>query len=182
MRRNAILAVAISLISLLAVSAAGIAQQPDTGQSQKPGMGMMDHGMMGPDMMGRGGMMGMMQGGCPMMGMMSGDGNMPSFAEGRIAFIKAELAITDTQKSVWDAYSAALSKNLEGMQGMRKTMMGAMQAASPVERLDRHVTAMEGRLQTLKDVKPALAALYAALSDDQKKKADGLLTGMGCMM
>ena len=28
----------------------------------------------------------------------------------------------------------------------------------------------------------ALAALYDTLSDDQKKKADELLTGMGCMM
>ena len=27
-----------------------------------------------------------------------------------------------------------------------------------------------------------LAALYAALSDEQKKKADQILTGMGCMM
>ena len=41
---------------------------------------------------------------------------------------------------------------------------------------------MEGRLQALKDIKPALAALYEALSDDQKKKADQLLTSMGCMM
>ena len=182
MRRNAILAIAISSISLLAVSAAGVAQQTDDGKSQSPSMGMMGHGKMGPGMMGRGGMMGMMGGGCPMMGMMGGEGNMPSFAEGRTAFIKAELAITDAQKSVWEAYSAALRKNLESMQGMRKTMMGTMQAASPVERLDRHITAMEARLQSLKEVKPALADLYAALSDDQKKKADGLLTGMGCMM
>jgi hypothetical protein len=180
MRRNTLLAFAISSLSLLAVSAAGLAQQPDGDNSQSPGMGMMGHGMTGPGMMGRGGMMGMMGGGCPMMGMMGGD--MPSFAEGRTAFIKAELAVTDAQKSVWGAYSAALRKNLESMQGMRKTMMGGMQAASPVERLDRHITAMEARLQSLKEVKPALAALYAALSEDQKKKADGLLTGMGCMM
>jgi hypothetical protein len=39
-----------------------------------------------------------------------------------------------------------------------------------------------GRGQSLKEVKPALAALYAALSEDQKKKADSLLTGMGCML
>jgi hypothetical protein len=187
MRRNAILAFAISSISLLTVSATGIAQQPDAGQSQQQGMGMMDHdmkggGMMGQGMMGRGGMMEMMGGGCPMMGMMGGDAGMPSFANGRVAFIKAELAITDAQKGVWDAYSTALGKSIEGMQGMRETMMGAMQAASPVERLDRHITAMEGRLQSLKAVKPVLAALFAALSDDQKKKADGLLTGMGCMM
>jgi hypothetical protein len=31
-------------------------------------------------------------------------------------------------------------------------------------------------------MKPALAGIYAALSADQKKKADDLLTGMGCMM
>ena len=41
---------------------------------------------------------------------------------------------------------------------------------------------MEARLQSLKEIKPALAALYAALSEDQKKKADDVLTGMGCMM
>jgi hypothetical protein len=41
---------------------------------------------------------------------------------------------------------------------------------------------MDGRLASLTEVKPALAALYAALSDDQKKKADQILTGMGCMM
>ncbi len=80
------------------------------------------------------------------------------------------------------AYAAALRKNLEGMQSMHKSMMSATQAANPVERLDRHISAMDSRLQSLKEVKPALAALYAALSEDQKKKADDLLTGMGCMM
>ncbi len=155
----------------------------------------MEHGMMGSDndkgmrgpgmgggMMGKGGMMGMMAGGCPMMGMMMGGGGMPMHREGRIAFIKAELAITDAQGKVWDAYAEALKKNMQSMQDMRKTMMAAQAGKTPVERLDAHVTAMEGRLQALKDIKPALAALYDALSDDQKKTADELLTGMGCMM
>jgi hypothetical protein len=180
MRPNAILTLATLAITLFATATAGLAQQPDADQGPPAGMGMMGGGMMGH---GRGeGMMGMMGGGCPMMGMMGRNGDASTFAEGRIAFIKAELAITEAQKDVWEAYSAALRKNLESMQGMRKTMMGTMQAASPVERLDRHITAMEARLQSLKEVKPALADLYAALSDDQKKKADGLLTGMGCMM
>lgn len=189
MRRYALLAVAISAISLLAIGS-GVAQQPDD-KSVAPGMGMMRHGMTGPGMMGpgmmdRGGMMGMMGGGCPMMGpmmgMMRGDGDTPAYAEGRIAFLKAELAITDAQQSVWNAYATALRMNLEGMQGMHKTMMGMMQAATPVERLDRHIAAMNARLQSLKDIKPALDGLYSALSDEQKKKADTLLTGMGCMM
>ena len=41
---------------------------------------------------------------------------------------------------------------------------------------------MESRSNALKDVKPALAKLYEALSAEQKKKADEILTGMGCMM
>jgi hypothetical protein len=143
---------------------------------QGPG-GMMDGMIGGQGMMGmmRGrGMMGMMES-CPMMGG-------TAHSEGRIAFLKAELAITDQQKGVWEAYAAAIKKNLEGMQGMRATMMKVMQAKSPVERLDAHIAAMEGRLGALKELKPALANLYSALSEEQKKKADELLTGMGCMM
>ena len=60
--------------------------------------------------------------------------------------------------------------------------MKVMQAKSPVERLDAHLAAMENRITVLRELKPSLADLYAALSEDQKKKADQLLTGMGCMM
>jgi hypothetical protein len=41
---------------------------------------------------------------------------------------------------------------------------------------------MDSRVSALKEIKPALAKLYDALGSDQKKKADELLTGMGCMM
>jgi hypothetical protein len=189
MRRNAIVALGTLSISLIVMVAAGVAQQPDAGQTPQADSDMMDEGMMrpgmaGPGMMGqgrgRGGMMEMMGGGCSMMGMTDRDGG--PFAEGRIAFIKAELAITDAQKEAWNTYAAALRKNLESMQSMHKTMMSATQTEGPVERLDLHITAMESRLQSLKEVKPGLAALYAALSEDQKMKADSLLTGIGCMM
>jgi len=148
---------------------------PQGGMMQ--GCGMMG-GMM-PGMMQGGGMMAMMRmmENCPMMG-----GGVAAHAEGRIAFLKAELGITDQQKGAWEAYAAAIKKNLEGMQGMRETMMKVTQAKSPAERLDAHIAAMESRVTALKELKPALTALYAALSDDQKKKADELLTGMGCMM
>jgi hypothetical protein len=143
---------------------------------QGPG-GMMDGMMGGQGMMGmmRGrGMMGMMES-CPMKGG-------TAHADGRIAFLKAELVISDPQKAAWEAYAAAVKKNLEGMQGMRQTMMKVMQAKSPVERLDAHISAMDSRVNALKELKPALADPYASLSDDQKKKVDELLTGMGCMM
>ena len=128
---------------------------------------MMQRGMMGRD--------------CPMMGMMMG-GSKSTFSDGRIAFLKAELAITDSQKPVFDAYAAVLKDNLQNMHAMRQSMMGGMSAKTPAERLDAHLSMMEGRTASLRKVKPKLEALYAALSDDQKKKADELLTGMGCMM
>ena len=160
--------------------AAEAGEASDMSSGQTMGGATMGGGMMGSKK-SRGGMMGMMAGGCPMMGAMMGDGETPSYSAGRIAFLKAELAITDTQQKVWDAYAEALKHNLQGMQDMHKTMMTAMMGKTPVEKLDAHVTAMESHLTALKEIKPALAALYEALSPDQRKKADGLLTGMGCM-
>jgi hypothetical protein len=148
---------------------------------------MMGGGMASPDsqwhmMRGVGPMSGLMSGDCPMMaGMMRGE-DMPSFAEGRIAFLKAELAITDAQKGVWDTYADALRANFQGMHDMRQTMKGRASDMTPVERLEMHLTAMEARVKALQMIKPPLAALYAALAPDQKKRADGLLISMGCMM
>ncbi|KUO64179.1 MAG: hypothetical protein APF80_17320 [Alphaproteobacteria bacterium BRH_c36] len=162
-----------------------------TKPSEMPGGGMMGKGMMkdgqmGPGMMGKGMMggmgRGMMGGNCPMMGMMAGSDDQETHASGRIAFIKAELGITEGQQPVFDGYAAALKKNLDGMHAMRATMMSSMQSGTPVERLEAHVKAMEGRLASLKEVKPSLASLYNALDEQQKQKADKILTGMGCMM
>jgi predicted lipid-binding transport protein (Tim44 family) len=151
-------------------------------QPQTPG-GMMGPGMMGPGMMGPG-MMGRMMGngqadvmaGCQMMG------GGAVHTEGRVAFLRAELAITDAQKAVWDAYAAEIKKNLRSMQDMQKMMTTMVNAKTPLERIDARIAVMDKRAQALKEVKPALAALYAALSPEQKGKADQILTGMGCMM
>jgi hypothetical protein len=174
----------LAIIAFIAIAfAAGDLGYPSAraqqGGQMWPGMGEgMGPGMMGADW----GRMGMMGGGCPMFGMMMGGDTRPIYREGRIAFLKAELAVTDAQGKVWDAYAEALKKNMQSMYDMRQAMFAARSGTTPVERLEAHVTAMEGRLQALKDIKPALAALYDSLSEDQKKKANELLTGMGCMM
>ena len=86
-----------------------------------------------------------------MMGMMMG-ADTSTFAERRTAFLKAELAITDAQKAPWEAYAAALKKNLQGMRAMRQTMTKVMEVKTPVERLEAHIAAMDGRLTSLKEV------------------------------
>jgi len=141
--------------------------------SRMPG-GMMGDGagrpMMG--MMGQGGMM-------PMMGMMG----MGDHVEGRIAFLKTELKITDAQTPQWNAFADALRANARRMSEMRSTMMpGGMmgQSGAPVsavDRLDRMEKMMAAMLEAVKATKSALAPLYAVLNDEQKKLADQLIHG-----
>jgi len=147
---------------------------PDADNTRQRGMmgQMMGGGMMGGGMMGRN---------CSMAGMMKGGGG-DTFVAGRIAFLKAELAITADQTDVFEAYADALKNNLQGMHAMRQNMMGMMDAKSPVEQLDGRLAMMEARLETLKSIKEPLAALYSTLSDMQKEKADKVLTAAGCMM
>lgn len=173
-------------VSLMAIGAA-FATVPSKTHAQRANGGMMG-GYGGGGMMNPGHGYGMMEnygpgmmGGCSMMGATS-DGKMPTFAAGRIAFLKAELGITDAQKGVWDSYATTINDNLQSMQGMWQTMRAMAEAKTPAERLDAQIDAMESRVSTLKEVKPALGKLYDALSDEQKKKADEVLTGIGCMM
>jgi hypothetical protein len=136
-------------------------------------MGQDDGGMMG--MMGRGGMMGMCH--SAMMGMMG----MGDHVEGRIAFLRAELKITDAQMSAWNTFASVLRSNGQHMGEMRKSMMqGGMMARggaaiSAPDRLDRTEKMMTAALDAVKATKSALTPLYAVLTDEQKKTADGLL-------
>jgi hypothetical protein len=105
-----------------------------------------------------------------------------SFAEGRIAFLKAELNITDSQKTSWDAFADALKNNLQSRRDVWRSVRAAHETDSPLGRLDALIAAMETRLAALKAIKPALSTFYADLNAAQKKTADELLTGVGCMM
>ncbi len=122
--------------------------------------------MMG--MMGQGGMM-------PMMGMMA------DHVEGRVAFLKTELKITDSQASQWNAFADALRANAQRMGAMRNTMMqgGMMSGASVTapDRLDRMEKMMTTMSEAMKATKAALTPLYAVLTDEQKRSADQLIHG-----
>ncbi len=111
-------------------------------------------------------------------GMMMGYGPM---MEGQLAYLKAELAITDAQKEAWDAYVNSVKARATTMQGMRAAMMQSMQSGSAVDRMEAHTQAMQSMVESMKATKPATEALYKVLTDEQKKKAD-LLLGNGCCM
>jgi hypothetical protein len=131
------------------------------------GQGKMEQGM--------GGMMGQGMEKMPMMGMMHGP-----MLEGRLAYVKAELGITEAQAAAWKEYEEAVRANAESMQDMHQTMMQAMRAGSAVEKLEKHAAAMEARAKALEALKEPTTKLYEALSPEQKQKADRLL-GTGLM-
>lgn len=163
---------------------------PPAGQSGA-GQGMMGGGMMG------GGMMNMMGGNMPMMNMMQmmggrqaecGMGGMGTIdrIEGRIAFLRAELKITDAQNAVWSAFADALRANAKSLGEVRASMMSQTGAGqqSLVDRLALQEKWLSARLEGTRAIKSALTNLVGTLSDDQKKTADELLAlhmGMGAM-
>jgi len=171
------------LLTVLLAGAASVQAQQGPGRGWGMGPGMMGQGW-GRGMMEQGwgyGPRGMMGGGCPMVAF-DDDGETTTFIDGRLAFLKAELKITEAQKDAWDGYAKSLKNNLETMKSMHQLMVTTFEATSPVQRLEGRVAAMETRLNALKEMQPALAKLYEALDAKQKETASELLTVMGCMM
>ena len=170
---------------------------PSTTAAPQGGMGMMGGGMRNMPMMNdmknmmssMSAMhsMGMMQ----MMGIMGrGMDGMATIdrVEGRIAFLRAELKITDAQADAWNGFADALRTNARKLAEVRASMMpkpGDGQPASTLSaRLDQQEQLLAARLDGTKAMKSAFVKLNEILSDDQKKAANDLLAphmGMGAM-
>ena len=125
-------------------------------------------------------------GNMPMVGimqMMMGHDGIAGHVEGRIAFLKAELKITDAQEPLWNAVADAMRANAKEMTEMPhgRAMMGG--SATLPEKLAAREKAMAAHLDALRRLRAAFDPIYAALSVDQKKTADGLMIGpMGVMV
>jgi hypothetical protein len=162
---------AVAFVAMVITSPTA-AQPAPQGQSpmMRPGLsGQMSPQMRGNmiEMMGHGGMMEMM--------------GIADHVEGRIAFLKTELKITDAQMPQWTAFADALRANAARMSEMRNTMMqGGMTdgaSMSAPDRLDRMEKMMTAMTEAVKTTKSALTPLYGVLSDEQKKVADQLIHG-----
>jgi len=102
------------------------------------------------------------------------------FSEGRLAFLKAELKITDAQAKGWDAFAAAMRDNAAKLNEVFGAAdREAMAKMNPAERLAWQETALAARLDAVKRSRAAFAPLYATFSDDQKKTYDRLMPSPG---
>lgn len=103
--------------------------------------------------------------------------------EGRLAFMKAELKITEAQTSAWnqvaDAIRTAAKHHNERMKAI---FAGEEKSKTLPERVDAQEQFMSVRLEEIRLIKTSLENLYAVLSDEQKKEADDMvipMVGMG---
>jgi hypothetical protein len=163
--------------------------------------GMQNQGAPGSTMQGMGGsgMPGMQsQGaqaapGSTMQGMMCGPGmqsgsmmqmpmmrqgrmvDVPSdYIEGRIAFMHAELRITDSQMAAWTEFANVLRANAKRSADAR-AIQGQQTSATNADRLDEQERWLAVRLESVRALKAAYGKLYAVLDEKQKKTADELM-------
>ena len=124
--------------------------------------------------------------GMPMMRMMMGQHDMPMMAkhiEGRLAFLKTEMKITDAQLPLWNAFAQAMRDDASTMQATPHPMMGMNKAETLPDKLAARETRLAARLEALRKLKAAVDPLYATLTVDQKRAADEImLSPIGMMM
>jgi hypothetical protein len=116
----------------------------------------------------------------------AGPDGMLDRVEGRLAFLKTELKITEAQSSAWNKVASVIRDSANSRnERMKAIWTDDDKAKSLLERLELHEQFMTVRLDEIKQLKAAWNDLYGQLSEDQKKEADGLvipMMGMGIGM
>ncbi|WP_457797791.1 Spy/CpxP family protein refolding chaperone [Methylocystis sp. S23] len=148
-----------------------------SGAGMNHGGGMMGGMMGGPG----GGMGGMSHGGGGMGGMMQR--MMCGFAEhleGRLAYLKAELKLTEQQLSTWSNFADAWRVAAQKAQAKCASLDDRPDHSKPpvlhkLDMMDKH---MSDHLDIVRAQKAAIEPLFTALSEEQKKIASEALTSI----
>ncbi len=181
----------LALLALAASVAVAQAQTADPhhpastvpGTSPQAAMPMPDTSAQGGQPRAMGADMGrMMETMRPMMAGRGGMGMPFEHVEGRIAYLKAELKITDSQSAPWNAFADTMRADANTMKTMRDEMMkGGMPTTMP-DRMAAQHRMMSARIGMMERSEASIKALYASLSEDQRKAFDQMMSGpMGMM-
>jgi hypothetical protein len=102
--------------------------------------------------------------------------------EGRLAFIKAELKINEAQTPAWNALADAVRSAAKHHNDRMKALFtGEAKSGTLPERLDAQERFLSVRVDDIRQIKGALNALYALLSEEQKNEADEIVLPMAGM-
>ena len=107
-------------------------------------------------------------------GMATGTADVTERIEGRIAFLKTELQITDKQITDWNVLAEALRSGRQHLIEARKFLVMDDKTTS-ADRLARYEGHLTERLEAIKSARAAFVRLYPSLGDAQKQTADAIL-------
>ena len=94
--------------------------------------------------------------------------------EARIKELQGALKITEAQKGLWNNLTQVMRENAKDMDALTKDRAEKTGTMNAVEHLKFHSQITEAHLNQLKKFIPPFEALYASMSDEQKKITDTL--------
>ena len=92
--------------------------------------------------------------------------------EAQIKKLQGALNITEAQKELWNNLNQVMRENAKDMDAFTKDRAENAKTMNSVERMKLHSQITEAHLNQLKKFIPPFEALYASMSDEQKKSAD----------
>jgi len=99
----------------------------------------------------------------------------PDRIEGRIAFLRAELGITETQSAAWAQFADALRRSRTHLLEAQAALQESGVRVSSAERLESYERHLAARLESLKGARAGFNQLSAVLDERQKQEAENLL-------
>jgi hypothetical protein len=100
--------------------------------------------------------------------------------EGRIAYLRTRLEITDEQQPLWENFVETLRGNMQERADARPEPRGRDEPRpNLLERLEREQTRISARADHLNATSETLVPLYNSFSDEQKQVADRVLSRFG---
>jgi len=99
--------------------------------------------------------------------------------EGRLAYAKTLLGITDDEAAAWKAYEDVSRANVQSLRAAQWAMTDAERLGSPIDRMHAQTGMMQARLDAMKALQPATEALYKALTPSQRERADTVILLLG---
>jgi hypothetical protein len=99
--------------------------------------------------------------------------------EGRLAYAKTLLGITDSEAAAWKAYGDVSRANVRSLEAAQRAMIDAERTGSVIDRMHAQTAMMQAQLDARKALLPATEALYKALTPEQQERADVILLLLG---
>jgi Spy/CpxP family protein refolding chaperone len=100
-------------------------------------------------------------------------------AETHIAEMHAKLKITPAQEEQWAKVAEVMRENAKSMAVLARNRSEQARTMNAVEDLKSYGDITEAHADAIKRLTPVFAALYAVMSDAQKKEADAIFRHAG---